>query len=306
MASSGPMIVATDLIWCRQSAALPLCFVTRLRMLLLPPVVPPSDGSPSDGWTRLRRTMAVAPAGAGAPLNLRPPEEKPSSCKCCFSCAPSLVDSCAQLWSEMWWWWWEDSLREWWRWREWWRVCSVAATDGGGVSVADGATLAVSNTAAFSANSAGTDGGGIAARDTGTTVTMTDTVTLDSNEAGVCGGAFALGHGATASAAKSIEERREFANQQYQLGRKAFERGDLVTAEPYFLRAAEHAPRGPYRVLERRHRLAEIVGCGASVLVERKRIIPPHPERESIILSENAPRHRHHLAQHRLGFFVAL
>ena len=34
-------------------------------------------------------------------------------------------------------------------------------------------------------------------------------------------------HGATASAAKSIEERREFANQQYQLGRKAFERGDL-------------------------------------------------------------------------------
>ena len=37
------------------------------------------------------------------------------------------------------------------------------------------------------------------------------------------------------------------------------------------VRAAEHAPHDPFRVLERRHGLAEIVERGAVVLVERSR-----------------------------------
>ena len=35
------------------------------------------------------------------------------------------------------------------------------------------------------------------------------------------------------------------------------------------MRAAEHAPRGPFNLLERTHCLAEIVECGAGVPVER-------------------------------------
>ena len=35
------------------------------------------------------------------------------------------------------------------------------------------------------------------------------------------------------------------------------------------VRAAKHAPRGPFRVLERRHGLAEVVERGAGVRVER-------------------------------------
>ena len=46
------------------------------------------------------------------------------------------------------------------------------------------------------------------------------------------------------------------------------------------VRAAEHAPRGPCRLLERRHSLAEIVEGGAFVLVERPRVNPPHHEQE--------------------------
>ena len=37
------------------------------------------------------------------------------------------------------------------------------------------------------------------------------------------------------------------------------------------MRAAEHAPRGPFYILERRHGLAEIVERGIVVLVERPR-----------------------------------
>jgi pyruvate kinase len=48
------------------------------------------------------------------------------------------------------------------------------------------------------------------------------------------------------------------------------------------VRAAEHAPRGRFYLLERRHGLAEIVERGAPVSVERLRVIPPHPERESV------------------------
>ena len=35
------------------------------------------------------------------------------------------------------------------------------------------------------------------------------------------------------------------------------------------MRATEHAPRGPFHVLERRHSLAELVERGGGVLVER-------------------------------------
>ena len=38
--------------------------------------------------------------------------------------------------------------------------------------------------------------------------------------------------------------------------------------------AAKHAPRGPFRVLECRHGLAEIVECGAVDVDERHRVVP--------------------------------
>ena len=40
------------------------------------------------------------------------------------------------------------------------------------------------------------------------------------------------------------------------------------------MRAAEHAPRGRFYLLERRQRLAEIVERGAVVLAERHRVKP--------------------------------
>ena len=72
------------------------------------------------------------------------------------------------------------------------------------------------------------------------------------------------------------------------------------------VRATEHAPRGPFNLFERIHGLAEIVERGAGVVVEHPRVTPPHLERESISLSENAPRHGYRFAQQGLGFFVAL
>ena len=57
------------------------------------------------------------------------------------------------------------------------------------------------------------------------------------------------------------------------------------------MRAAEHAPRDPFHVLQRRHGLAEIVECGAGVEKESLRVIPPHPERGLVILTEDASRH---------------
>ena len=54
------------------------------------------------------------------------------------------------------------------------------------------------------------------------------------------------------------------------------------------MRAAEHAPRDPSRILERRYGLVEIVQCGVFVIVERLRVTPPHLERQSITFSENA------------------
>ena len=67
----------------------------------------------------------------------------------------------------------------------------------------------------------------------------------------------------------------------------------------------EHASGGPFRILERRHGLVEIVERGARG-GERRCVIIPHPERESITLAENAPRDGHRFAQQCLGFFVAL
>ena len=70
--------------------------------------------------------------------------------------------------------------------------------------------------------------------------------------------------------------------------------------------ATKHAPRGPFRLLECRHGFAEIVERGAVVLVERHRVTPTHPERELMILSEDASCHGHCFAQQRTGFFEAL
>ena len=75
------------------------------------------------------------------------------------------------------------------------------------------------------------------------------------------------------------------------------------------MRAAENAPRNPFRGLERRHGLTDIVECGTGSDIvergtgsdiverctgfqeERPRASPIHSERECITLSENAPRH---------------
>ena len=58
-----------------------------------------------------------------------------------------------------------------------------------------------------------------------------------------------------------------------------------------WVRATEHAPRGPFRVIERIYGLAEIVERGGGVLVERPRVIQLHPEREMMNLAESASRH---------------
>ena len=54
------------------------------------------------------------------------------------------------------------------------------------------------------------------------------------------------------------------------------------------VRTPEHAPRSPFNLLERIHGLAEIVERSAGVIVERHRVIRPHPEREIMAFSENA------------------
>jgi hypothetical protein len=71
------------------------------------------------------------------------------------------------------------------------------------------------------------------------------------------------------------------------------------------VRAAKDAPRNPFRVLERRHALAEIVVRGGGVSEEHLRVTPPQFERDFMTLPENASRHRYHLAIQRLGFFDA-
>ena len=71
------------------------------------------------------------------------------------------------------------------------------------------------------------------------------------------------------------------------------------------MRAAEHAPRDPSRVLERRHGFAEIVERRSFGSMERLRVKSPRLERESTSLSENASRHGNRFAQQFLGFFEA-
>jgi hypothetical protein len=70
--------------------------------------------------------------------------------------------------------------------------------------------------------------------------------------------------------------------------------------------ATKHAARDPFRVLECRHGLAEIVERGVDVIVESFRVIPPHLESESMSFSENASRHGYRLAHQPLGFFEAI
>ena len=73
-----------------------------------------------------------------------------------------------------------------------------------------------------------------------------------------------------------------------------------------WVRATEDAPRDPFRVLEHRHGLAEIVARGGGVPVERHRVHHPHPEREIITVSENASCHGNRFAHECLGFFEVL
>ena len=62
------------------------------------------------------------------------------------------------------------------------------------------------------------------------------------------------------------------------------------------VRATEHAPRGLFQIFERRNGLAEIVERGAGVIIERLRVISPHPEHKVIMLLENASRHGNRFA----------
>ena len=63
------------------------------------------------------------------------------------------------------------------------------------------------------------------------------------------------------------------------------------------MRAAEHASRGPCRLLERRHGLSEIVERGAIVSVEHPSAKPPESERIFIAYAKNSSRHGHHFAK---------
>ena len=63
------------------------------------------------------------------------------------------------------------------------------------------------------------------------------------------------------------------------------------------VRATEHAARGPFYLLERRHGLAEMVERGTGVVVERLSVSPPHTEREVVRIPENASRHGYRSAQ---------
>ena len=69
----------------------------------------------------------------------------------------------------------------------------------------------------------------------------------------------------------------------------------IINLHRHRMRAAEHAPRGPFRVLERRHGLAEIVEPRGSP-AERPRVRIPYLESGNITLSKNASCHRRHFA----------
>ena len=69
--------------------------------------------------------------------------------------------------------------------------------------------------------------------------------------------------------------------------------------------ATKHAPRGPFRLFERRHSLAEIVERGGGVLVERSRKSVLSLSVVSSVSRLTCSRHGNRFAQHRLGFFEA-
>ena len=67
----------------------------------------------------------------------------------------------------------------------------------------------------------------------------------------------------------------------------------------------EDAPRNPFQVLEGRHGLAQIVERGAGVVVEHRRVILSHLERDLMTVTENASRHRQRSKQQCFSFFEA-
>ena len=69
------------------------------------------------------------------------------------------------------------------------------------------------------------------------------------------------------------------------------------------MRATERAPRDPFRLLERRHGLAEIVESRTGVHEERPRVNFPYPERKIMTLTDNASRHWQRFAHQCLGIF---
>ena len=71
------------------------------------------------------------------------------------------------------------------------------------------------------------------------------------------------------------------------------------------MRATKHASRGPFRLHERRHGLADIVERRAFGPAERRRESPPHLERKSMPVPKNSSRYGHYFAQQLLGFFEA-
>ena len=70
------------------------------------------------------------------------------------------------------------------------------------------------------------------------------------------------------------------------------------------MRAAEHAPRDPFPVLERRYGLVEIVERGTGVHVERIRVTTTHRDRQIMTIPEDASRYGYQFAQQCLDFFA--
>ena len=81
--------------------------------------------------------------------------------------------------------------------------------------------------------------------------------------------------------------RRRFA------GAELGSRASQIVLNLYFerMRAAEHAPRDPRCLLERRHSLTEIVERRAVVHVERRCVNPLQPERVFMRVTKNLSRH---------------
>ena len=72
------------------------------------------------------------------------------------------------------------------------------------------------------------------------------------------------------------------------------------------MRATEHAPRDPFRLLERIYGFADIVERGGWIVVERIGVRPPQCKREMMTLSENTSRRGYRFAQQCFGLFELL